>query len=544
MTPSSGQRRERATGAAWAAEDGTGAWSVDWQVPEAVEYALYRAPCDGNRKEPPTPVGQAPRAADLTLDGPPQAHEYWVRAKDAKGRLLALSAVGTDDPAEPADMNAMIAKWTKWPDLAPHDPDKKEKIGEAKVDTVNGRIRTTQKYRATKTPEAIVTFNPNVNMVFPGAIVQALPAINQGYLEPAGVEDSDRADLGVTVDALVGRKETASPPTASNVLAAIGKVVGDGSPGSSDIVYRRVEGYTSMEVALELGISGKYGGFAASLDVEGKRKESQNTILVYLRERAFTAFCDMSTPKALFKPSFTKQKLNELVSRGKMGPQNPPLLVSSVIYGRILTFTLTSKETETEINAALKASYEGFGSGFSAELKARYQAIIRNSEISIVGLNVTPETIKGLLVDGKLNAYFSTKPPFKSYKPIGHTLHTLDGVPAKMSETTEYDAVSWAPAQVTLKFNKIRLPDMSEHDLDSITLDKGATITEKPLTAKRPYVKDAVICVITGAQAGDDHYIGETPLTTNGWFADGSNTYNGQVNMMHLEDLLLYTAER
>ncbi len=345
---------------------------------------------------------------------------------------------------------------------APLPPAAKTPTGNKEVTTVRGVKRTKQTYVLTKNPDEIITFNPNINACFPGSIVQSQLAVARGYLIPAGIDDSDRADLNITVDRLTGRRETASPPSASSVTAAIGKIVGDDTPGSSDLVYRRTEAYSSVQVALQLGISGSYGGFAASLDVEGKHEETKNTVLVYLRERAFTAFCDTSTPEALFKESFTEDKVTRLVGLEKMGPGNPPLLVNSVVYGRILVFTMTSSSSQTEINASLKASYSAFAN-VSAEAKAHYQQVLRNSDVSIVGKAVPPEMIKGLLEDGTLNTYFSTKPKYKEYGMIGYTLQTLDGVPAEMSETVTYDEVVWGEdaGTVTLNITGFEIPGQS-----------------------------------------------------------------------------------
>ncbi|MFB6536559.1 thiol-activated cytolysin family protein [Streptomyces noursei] len=439
------QRNTQTLAPAWAVERGDSTWTVEWAVEGATRYELWHVPAYPERDREQVVVARGALPKELTFSTADRTDPgQLVALAFADGGTVPLqaSAVGFGKSNDKAAIGQHLREWGEWSKLHPYKPDAKSKVGEPEVTTVKGVKRTKQTYSLTKNPDQVITFNPNVNTCFPGSIVQAGPAIEHGYLTPAQIEDADRADLAVTVDRLTGRSKVASPPSATNVTAAIGEVVGEDVPGSSDIVFQRAEAYSSTEVALELGISGSYGGFAASLDIEAKREEQKNTVLVYLRERAFTAFCDTSTPEALFKDSFTEDKLTRLVNMGVMGPGNPPLLVNSVVYGRILTFTLTSTKSETEINAALKASYSGFAE-LSAEAKAHYKETLSSSDISIVGISVTPDMVKGLLTDGTLTEYFSTPKKFKEYGIIGYTLQTLDGTPAKMSESTSYDAVVW-----------------------------------------------------------------------------------------------------
>ncbi|MGP3684569.1 thiol-activated cytolysin family protein [Streptomyces sp. IBSNAI002] len=382
---------------AWAVDRGAGRWGVEWEVPGATRYELYQVPDGSEEDGEMAAVAKGASAEELAFTAAAElgAGHYAVAAySDGAIVPLRVSAVGVGERSGKADISKRLREWQQWSQLAPHKKNAKSKVGDPDVSRVKGVKRTKQSYTLTKNPNEVVTFNPNVNLCFPGAIVQARPAMRNGYLISAQIEDSDRADLGVTVDRLTGKKETASPPSASNVTAAIGKVVGEDTPGSSDIVYRRVEAYSSAEAALELGISATYGGFSASLDVEAKRKETQNTVLVYLRERAFTAFCDTSTPAALFKDSFTEEKLTQLITNGAMGHDNPPLLVNSVSYGRILTFTFTAKTSEAEINATLKASYSGFAN-VSASAKARYKEVINQSEVASSGYRSLPTWSRG-----------------------------------------------------------------------------------------------------------------------------------------------------
>ncbi|MEU1630706.1 thiol-activated cytolysin family protein [Streptomyces sp. NPDC020096] len=428
---------------AWAVQREDGSWGVDWPGKEAERFELLRRSADGSVNVEVLAHGADIAALALPKDVDTAGIGAYAVLATTGGRPMALSAVGVGERAGKVDLAAQLARWKQWNELAPQNPDDKRPTSEPTVEYVNGLKRTTQSWTATKTPESIVTFNPNTNTMFPGAIVQADPAIKQGHLISAQIEDSERAPLTIVVDALSsGNSRVVNVPSYGNVLDAIRDMV-QGKPNNSpDIIFRKTEGYSSTEAALSLGMSASFGGFASSLNVEGKRKEGQNTLVVYMRERAFTASCEMSTPNALINDTFTEERLTRLVTLGAMGNTNTPLIVSDVVYGRILTFSFTSSASESEINAALDASYRGFGN-ISAELKARYLHIIGQSSIEVISLGGNPNVIKALLQTGDISNYFGEQHTLDEYSRIGYVLKTLDGRPAKMSETTNYDQVVW-----------------------------------------------------------------------------------------------------
>lgn len=525
---------------AWAVDCGGGRWKVEWEVPGASQYKLYRLPDTPDTDQEPAAIAEGASLPDLAFTAIEElaAGQYVVAAYNGGVFPLAVSALGVGERGGKANITRHLRQWHSWTKLAPYKPNAKHKVGGEGVSQVKGVKRTKQSYTLTKNPDQAVTFNPTVNVCYPGAIVQARPAIDHGYLVPAQIEADDRADLAITVDRVTGRSAVASPPSASEVAKAIGKVVQEDSPGSADVAFRRREAYSSAEVALELGISATYGGFAASLDVEAKRQETKNTVLVYLRERGFTAFCDTSTPEALFKDSFTEEKLAQIITNGYMGQNNPPLLVSSVVYGRIMSFTCTSTSSESEIKAALQASYSGFGGDAKSNLAMRQKEILKNSDIAIVGLSVTPDMVKGLLVDGNLQKYFSTPQKFKSYGVIGYTLQTLDGNPAKMSETTSYDAVTWGEetSQVNLKVTSIGSSSGEYPKSLDLTIDgeKVPCTPDKPATKKRAFPEDGSgdpfhITKISGGGAfipmNVDWKLSPKEL---GWFTGGQTTATGR----------------
>ncbi|MDX3763347.1 thiol-activated cytolysin family protein [Streptomyces sp. AK02-04a] len=344
---------------------------------------------------------------------------------------------------EKADLASHLCTWEVWEALAPQAPDADGPVGRASGSEVDGSSRREQPWRITATPEEIVTFNPNVSALFPGSVVQSAPAIQQGRLVPAGIEDAERASLRIVIDTLSsGESITVDRPAHGMVMNAVKSAV-EGKPATySGIVFRTVGSHTGAQTALGLGLSASYLGFGDAPEVEGQRKDGRNAVAVYLRERAYAAACDVPSANALISNAFTGQRLAELVDSGAMGPENPPVLVSHVTYGRVLAFVITSTATEENLDQAVKASYSGFAT-ISSELKQQHQEVLGNAEITLLTPGSKPAIVQEQLKSGGLANSFGKRQYMADYSPIGFTLTTLDGRPATKSETADYQKITW-----------------------------------------------------------------------------------------------------
>jgi hypothetical protein len=345
-----------------------------------------------------------------------------------------------------ADLSGNVYEWNPWTGVAPHDPDQDKPVGKPTTEKVDGATRTVQRRKITRTPDTIVTFNPNTDMLYPGAILRSDTAVEKGFLVSAGIEAADRAPLTVTIDVLsAGGSKTVEHPDYGKVIDAIKNAVKGNKSQSPSYIFEKIAAHDSTQVALELGISAKYLGASGSLDIKADYTSQTSTVMGYLRLKAFTATCTLNTPDDLVNDNFTEDKLGRLVDDGLMGESNPPLIVSDVYYGQLLMFTMTAKESSTQLKAALDASYRGFVD-VDASVKAEYQRIIGETEIKVLSQGGDPGRVQTLLDGGKLSDYFKADEPMEEYIPIGYALKTLDGYPAKMSETADYDDVAWKVA--------------------------------------------------------------------------------------------------
>ncbi|MEU7205364.1 thiol-activated cytolysin family protein [Streptomyces sp. NPDC045470] len=445
------------------------------------------------------------------------------------------------------DMVAKLTAWKKWDDLAPHEKSGDHNEGAEEPvehEDVKGKK---QKVTSTRTPSEIITFDPDADILWPGEIVSAKALIDHGGLEMVGVRAEYRAPLKLAIDALsAGDIKTVEEPDGATVLAAIRAAV-NGKPNQSpDIVFRQTSAYSSAELCLELGLSAKYGNFSANLESTFSRKEGMNSLALYLRERAFTVTAVWDDANSLFNDSFTEEALTELQDYGLLGPEKPPLLISSVIYGRVLMAFLTSRTSETELNAAVEASYKGFA-GLDTTVKERYKSVLSESEISVESHGGDPSTVGQLLTDGKIAEYFTKEKQLQEYSIIGYTLKQLHPHKlATMSEKTTYDRVRWhfpMPGSYDARLMVKRLSYQDQifiwHNVDNFdcTLDGehfsveyGEDMT-KWASSERTFSAQGqgepfLLTITTPGWEGSS-----TELTPSkeGWFPGGDTSYSGWV---------------
>ncbi|MFC9035314.1 thiol-activated cytolysin family protein [Streptomyces arboris] len=453
---------------AWAAKGSGGAWELRWPGREGADwYVVWRVGQAGSERAI-VAEGESLEQLNGSVDfDNSYLGEHQVEAYKGN-HMVGVSAIGgmpkssklspnrpkwlpsrrsiAREPHNKADLAYHLFQWKKWADLAPDAPDEHEQTGEPEIDIVNGARRITTPMRITKTPGQIITFPASVATLYPGAIVQSRDAITNGLLTSAGIVARERATLRVAISALgSGQSVQVENPDYGKVLDAIKGAVFNKTGVSELLDFKHTSAHTSSETTLKLGLSPNSLGFSAKLNIEGSLKEKQNTVVVYLYERAFTASCVVEDADELINDDFTEERMTRLVTFGNMGHENPPVYVSDVFYGRFLIFTITSSESVGKIEAAVSASFSAF-EGLNPTLKAEYQAAMNESEIRLITQGATP-TILQHLIAGTIANYFKEPVKLHEYTIIGYAVSSLfPNRVARMSETAEYDRVVWEEA--------------------------------------------------------------------------------------------------
>jgi hypothetical protein len=382
---------------------------------------------------------------------------------------LLLGACSKDDPAAPeappADLNTFFAGLPAWESFSPVLPDADEPQGEPVTEdvTIDGAdyVETTTPYSITRTPEKIVTLNPDVEVLWVGSLLQG-----NGYVGGIGslaeLPIRQRAPLTVSIDILTGdNTQVVDSPDQASVNQAIGELIqaahDAGHTAGSDIYFNKETTYSLDQASIKMGISASYMGASIKSSLSAGMSSETRTVSAYFVQRMFTVSMVLpQTPNAVFSDAFTEDLLADQVNRGRMGPNNLPVYVSSIAYGRILIFTFSSTAMESDINATLNAVYNG--GQFGGELSAEYQNILANAQISVVAVGGDAEHALQLIRTNNLAEFFSSDAPLTSARPISYTVRNLaDNTIARVSETTDYNLREYTPAEMVVTGSRFRI---------------------------------------------------------------------------------------
>ena len=369
--------------------------------------------------------------------------------------LAALSCSSDSKPSGPSsdagqidDYMASLPTWdTVSPLLTPVGQPETEETGPAEIDyDLNGQgnivICKTTPCSITATPEDLVTFNPNVEILWVGSLIQG-----DSYLGGLGsmqsIEIDQRAPLTISIDLTFSdNMRVVEHPEKSSVGQAIGELItgatNAGHVAGSVCVFDKKECYSLDQSMLNLGFSAKYGLGAVAGQLSYSQSMEEHTITAYFKQRMFTVSMDLpSRPSDLFSDTFTQELLDEQVAMGNIGPGNLPVYVSSIAYGRIFLMTMTSTHSASAMMAALQAKY----ASVSGEIEGSLQNVIDTSVIHIAALGGSNEAASAAIT-GSLNDYFTAAAPLTSMVPLSYTLRSVrDNTIAYVSETSDYDMV-------------------------------------------------------------------------------------------------------
>ena len=304
---------------------------------------------------------------------------------------------------------------------------------------------TSTTFTMADTPEKIVMFSPDRELLWPGALIQGKSHRDGiGSLLPLTI--SERTPIRVSIPSLATAYNytQVDSPNLAEVNQAIGSMIYDAT--TSDLVTPStiqfvMEDYSSEEsFALKARMSGRYLGFRASASASVDRAANERTVMVYFFEKMFEVVVEPpQSPDAFFSEAFTSEKLEEQVAMGRIGPDNPPVYLSNVVYGRMMAFAFTSTASTSEIKAAMNAAYKGISGSFEANVTAEHRKVLAEGRIAVTSLGGESSATVAMIASGDWREYFTEVAPLTSAYPISYTFRNLgDGSIAKVSESTEY----------------------------------------------------------------------------------------------------------
>jgi hypothetical protein len=377
--------------------------------------------------------------------------------------LLLLSAVlaagcGSDETSGPttpvkADVDTYMQSLPAWDVFSPPVADTNGPTG-ATIEDLDGALfcRTTP-CSITTTPEQVVTYGTFPNILWLGALIQGDSyAGGLGSMEELPIRQ--RAPLRIGVNLLTGDSVSATveDPDATTVGQAIGTLISNavssGYHGGSAVHFTQKKTYSLEQAALSLGLSARYMGVSVKNQLDLSSVQQKNTLMAYFKQLMFETYIVLpQTPSAMFSNEFTEDVLQQQVNLGNIGPDNLPVYVARIEWGRIMVLTMSSDASITDMRNALRATYYKN----EVDLTVEYQQILQNSEMEVVTFGGDDADALALIRSGDITSYFTDSPDLTTAFPIGYVLNNLaDNSTAKVAETTAYDMKECVQATANL----------------------------------------------------------------------------------------------
>lgn len=314
------------------------------------------------------------------------------------------------------------------------------------IDTLYNVTYTCQEtpYSLTQNPEQVVMYSPDIEILWPGALIQG-----ESHKNPVGglrgLVIAERDSINVSIPGLAtGANFRRVKPNQAVVGSAIGEMVGnataEGLAAPSTITFKMESYHSEKQMALGMKLSGKYLGFSGSASGDISRNKSETTVTVQFYQKMFEVVVEPpQTPAAFFSDDFTGEKLQEQVDLGRMGPDNLPVYVSNVVYGRMMMFSMTSTASESDIRATLNLAYKSIGTNVKGSMSAKQKSILEESKIAITSLGGDADATIAMIKSGNWQEYFTNSAPLTSAAPLSYTFRNLgDGSIAAIHETDEF----------------------------------------------------------------------------------------------------------
>lgn len=315
------------------------------------------------------------------------------------------------------------------------------------IDAPSGQSRfscTTTPVEASSNPHKIVTLDPDGSKMWLGALLQG-----QAYAGgPGSLADlpatGKRAPIRIWTD-LMGADvvRTVTDPDGAQVHQAVADLVrtaqAEGVPSPAVIAYDESSQSTVQEGLIKAGLSVKYLGGSGAASLRSERSAQRSSLLVSFTQRAFTVNLVRPNRFSDYFDGLTRNDLELMQAAGQIGPDNPPVVISNIAFGRVLYYSISSTAEQAELEAAVKASYEAGKDGASIELTARQKDILNQAEMKVLAMGGPTTGVENLIRTHKIQDYFAAENTLDRAVPISYQVDNLDGTPAAFTETTRYD---------------------------------------------------------------------------------------------------------
>ncbi|MBK6689470.1 MAG: thiol-activated cytolysin family protein [Deltaproteobacteria bacterium] len=284
----------------------------------------------------------------------------------------------------------------------------------------------------------------------PGIVLQG-EAFRRGVINPMPLRRAPATlaiDLGI--DNPVRRVEAPSSASLQQAVSELQRRA-DAALGNLPVLPARFS-YTNEvvssyeEAVLALGASFSFSGGLGSAGFDSEFSTSRSrlatTVVVKLFQPMYTiSFADDEIARDVdfFAADLSASDLDAQCMAGSIGPNNPPVFVKSVTYGRIVVFSFTTTEVinAQELKLLIQGSFLGFRG--EADAQSRYQSIASQASIKVLAMGGSQDDAMEAIRTGDYNLFF-TPAPATTAVPLSYRVNYLRGTrpTARIASTLSY----------------------------------------------------------------------------------------------------------
>jgi len=325
---------------------------------------------------------------------------FRAEARDANGNLLFEDSIGTILEAnQDADISFHLAPPPRLvvpPPLSEclsNAPSFKvtpvQEVVDTKTDNQCGLSCTVTTVKLGKNFDETVLYSPGSNLIYPGAIVSAL-SITTGIPQPVILLPGYQRPLTVSVLglSLVDNTRVVEDPYAGSVDSAISDILTSNlgtASTAANISVEVIEAHTREQAGIEGGLSAIFdpnNSISAGFNFENLNES--RTVFIKVIQRYYTATVRLY-PKGEY---YFNNSVNYEDLCGQIEPGDVPVIISDVVYGRILIYEMSNQQeiTKDKIEASFKAKVLGQGN-----LTDELERVFETSEKRVLVLGGDPE---------------------------------------------------------------------------------------------------------------------------------------------------------
>ena len=327
----------------------------------------------------------------------------------------------------------------------PYDPAQPDDPNPAATTVRVRNLCTTRSYDITSNPREVILYGVNANLSYPGALLRG-DEFRAGRLARLGVAPEHRAPLSFVIGNVYSQTGSTSgtvanpdlKPMDDAIKARIVAAYNDNIPIGDSVAYSYEETNDVGRFMLKAKISARYGIVSGALGTKVEKKQSERSIVIHLTQKLFDVTIQQPpTRNAWFNDQFFASGLQPLLDSGEFSTTNQPVYVARVTYGRVLTFTMTSTASRSDIETMLRLSVKTLAAGGSLALDTKSERINDSKKITVASIGGSGADALAAATGGDWGAFFKKQLQLTQAVPIMVDYANLyDNSPAGVTELT------------------------------------------------------------------------------------------------------------